>query len=108
MNLKYMEVSLFEITYKKKLLFHDILIYWDALVSHARDAEAVSDSRTNWIFSMNMLNWFANRTKRLIHELDWSDCSCFSSRLLTDSNDLFSVSLQWTEFILWVRTHREK
>ncbi len=33
MNLKYMKVSLFEITYKKKNeLFHDILIYWDAPV----------------------------------------------------------------------------
>ncbi len=32
MNLKYMKVSLFEITYKKKLTFHDILIYWDAPV----------------------------------------------------------------------------
>ncbi len=31
MNLKYMKVSLFEISYKKKL-FHDILIYWDAPV----------------------------------------------------------------------------
>ncbi len=30
MNLKYMKVSLFEITYKKN--FHDILIYWDAPV----------------------------------------------------------------------------
>ncbi len=33
MNLKYMKVSLFEITYKNFfLLFHDILIYWDAPV----------------------------------------------------------------------------
>ncbi len=32
MNLKYMKVSLFEITYKKNELFHDILIYWDAPV----------------------------------------------------------------------------
>ncbi len=33
MNLKYMKVSLFEISYKKKNeLFHDILIYWDAPV----------------------------------------------------------------------------
>ncbi len=31
MNLKYMKVSLFEISYKKKY-FHDILIYWDAPV----------------------------------------------------------------------------
>ncbi len=31
MNLKYMKVSLFEISYKKKL-FHNILIYWDAPV----------------------------------------------------------------------------
>ncbi len=29
MNLKYMKVSLFEISYKKK---NDILIYWDAPV----------------------------------------------------------------------------
>ncbi len=35
MNLKYMKVSLFEITYKKKKeLFHDILIHWDAPVIH--------------------------------------------------------------------------
>ncbi len=33
MNLKYMKVSLFEISYKKNELFHDILIYWDAPVS---------------------------------------------------------------------------
>ncbi len=33
MNLKYMTVSLFEITYKKNELFHDILINWDAPVS---------------------------------------------------------------------------
>ncbi len=32
MNLKYMKVSLFEISYKKKMNFHDILIYWDAPV----------------------------------------------------------------------------
>ncbi len=33
MYLKYMKVSLFEISYKKKNeLFHDILIYWDAPV----------------------------------------------------------------------------
>ncbi len=37
MNLKYMKVSLIEISYKKKYnklqeLFHDILIYWDAPV----------------------------------------------------------------------------
>ncbi len=32
MNLKYMKVSLFEISYKKKELLHDILIYWDAPV----------------------------------------------------------------------------
>ncbi len=32
MNLKYMKVSLFEISYKKNELFHDILIYWDASV----------------------------------------------------------------------------
>ncbi len=33
MNLKYMKVSLFEITYKEKNeLFHDILINWDAPV----------------------------------------------------------------------------
>ncbi len=33
MNLKYMKVSLFEISYKKKKKnFHDILIYWDAPV----------------------------------------------------------------------------
>ncbi len=37
MNLKYMKVSLFEITYKKKWTFHDILIYWDAPV-FGRDA----------------------------------------------------------------------
>ncbi len=30
MNLKYMKVSLFEISYKKKWTFSDILIYWDA------------------------------------------------------------------------------
>ncbi len=35
MNLKYMKVSLFEISYKKKL-FHDILIYWDAPVMYVR------------------------------------------------------------------------
>ncbi len=33
MNLKYMKVSLFEITYKKKITFHNILIYWDTPVS---------------------------------------------------------------------------
>ncbi len=32
MNLKYMKVSLFEISYKKNELFHVILIYWDAPV----------------------------------------------------------------------------
>ncbi len=32
MNLKYLKVSLFEITYKKKWTFHDILIHWDAPV----------------------------------------------------------------------------
>ncbi len=32
MNLKYMNVSLFEITYKKNELFHDILIHWNAPV----------------------------------------------------------------------------
>ncbi len=31
MNLKYMKVSLFEISYKKKL-FHHIHIFWDAHV----------------------------------------------------------------------------
>ncbi len=41
-----------------------------------RDAEAVYDSWTNWFFSMNLFNRFANRNKRLIHELQWSDCSC--------------------------------
>ncbi len=29
---KIYDVSLFEITYKKKWTFHDILIYWDAPV----------------------------------------------------------------------------
>ncbi len=29
---KIMKVSLFEISYKKKWTFHDILIYWDAPV----------------------------------------------------------------------------
>ncbi len=34
MNLKYMKFPLFEISYKKKkLLFHNILIYWDAPVT---------------------------------------------------------------------------
>ncbi len=37
MNLKYMKVSLFEITYKKKGLFHDILIYWDEPVYKKRN-----------------------------------------------------------------------
>ncbi len=33
MNLKYMKVSLFEISYtRKNELFHDILIHWDAPV----------------------------------------------------------------------------
>ncbi len=32
MNLEYMKVSLFEISYKKKELFHDILFFWDAPV----------------------------------------------------------------------------
>ncbi len=32
MNLKYMKVSIFEITFKKKIIFYDILIYWDAPV----------------------------------------------------------------------------
>ncbi len=41
-----------------------------------RDAEAVSDSWTNWFFSMKLLNRFVNRNKRFIHELQWSDYSC--------------------------------
>ncbi len=41
-----------------------------------RDAEAVSDSWTNWFFSMNLFNRFANRNKRFIYELQWNDCSC--------------------------------
>ncbi len=41
-----------------------------------RDAEAVSDSWTNWFFSMNLFNRFANRNKRFIHKLQWSDYSC--------------------------------
>ncbi len=32
MNLKYMKVSLFEISYKKKWTFHHILIFWDVPV----------------------------------------------------------------------------
>ncbi len=32
MNLEYMKVSLSEISYKKRELFHDILIFWDAPV----------------------------------------------------------------------------
>ncbi len=32
MNLEYMKVSLFEISYKKNELFHDILIFLDAPV----------------------------------------------------------------------------
>ncbi len=62
-----------------------------------RDAEAVSDSWTNWFFSMNLLNRFANRNKRFIHELEWSDLQLFSSRKLTDSNEPFRASLHWTE-----------
>ncbi len=39
MNLKYMKVSIFEISYKKKLVpFYDILIYWDAPVMAAENA----------------------------------------------------------------------
>ncbi len=41
-----------------------------------RDAEAVYDSWTNWLFPMNLFNQFANRNKRFIHKLQWSDCSC--------------------------------
>ncbi len=32
MNLEYMKVSLFEISYNKKKNFHDIQIFWDAPV----------------------------------------------------------------------------
>ncbi len=32
MNLEYMKVSLFEISYEKKKLFHEIQIFWDAPV----------------------------------------------------------------------------
>ncbi len=35
MNLKYMKVSLFEISYKKNF-FRDILIYWDAPVQYKK------------------------------------------------------------------------
>ncbi len=42
MNLKYLKVSLFEITYKKNELFHDILIYWDAPVLTSSVDEAGS------------------------------------------------------------------
>ncbi len=40
-DLKYMKVSLFEISYKKKLLFHDILIYWDAPVYNIKIFENI-------------------------------------------------------------------
>ncbi len=32
MNLEYMKVSLFEISYEKKNFFHEIQIFWDAPV----------------------------------------------------------------------------
>ncbi len=34
MNLEYMKVSLFEMLQKKKKLFHDIIIFWDAPAFH--------------------------------------------------------------------------
>ncbi len=54
------------------------LHHWLLLIIHhmLRDTEAVSDSWTNWLFSMNLLNRFANHNKQFIHELEWSDCSC--------------------------------
>ncbi len=34
MNLKYMKVSLFEISYKKKMNFNNIQIFWDVPVQY--------------------------------------------------------------------------
>ncbi len=62
-----------------------------------RDAEAVSDSWTNRLFSMNLFNRFENRTKRFIHVLEWSDLQLFSSQQFADSNDPFRASLRWIE-----------
>ncbi len=49
MNLKYMKVSLFEISYKKKITFHNILIYWDAPVDAYRcDILLYKDEECGW------------------------------------------------------------
>ena len=67
-------------------------------------AEAVSDSRTNWFFSMKLLNRFANRTKRFIHELEWFDCSCSRvNNSLIQMNRLVRVS---SELNSQIRTGR--
>ncbi len=48
MNLEYMKVSLFEISYKKNLLFHDIQIVWDAPVLRLEHAEAITTACTTY------------------------------------------------------------
>ncbi len=53
MNLKYMKVSLFEISYKKKMNFHDILIYWDAPVIFMDLHKVEISSPQNQFFKIN-------------------------------------------------------
>ncbi len=84
--------------------------FWFGVVHHVlRDAEAVSDSWTNWLFSINLFNRFANHTKRFIHELEWSDCSC--SRVENSLIQMNRLERVFSELnsqvknleILWVR-----
>ncbi len=60
---------------------------------------------------MNMFNWFANRKKTINSLIGMIRLQLFLSWQLTDSNDPFRASHQWTELtrknreILWTRVH---
>ncbi len=52
-----------------KYIFQVSVLYWSSFILS-------NFYFVLWFFSMNLFNRFANRHKRFIHELQWSDCSC--------------------------------
>ncbi len=73
MNLEYMKVSLFEISYKNNELFHDILIFWDAPVEyHERAVAKVRISLNNTLH----FGLFLTKSYRIAPEhLEYTACS---------------------------------
>ncbi len=76
--LKQPDKSQRSIGYWRRDLGHIQISYDQAVGSFDFTTHVLRDAEdwTNWFFSMNLFNRFANRTKRFIHESEWSDCSC--------------------------------